>query len=408
MKMRRAGAYPLTARRPVRAAELQCRSPRGRCRAANKLPADVEFGRWSDGRRDTDGRNRRGGGLTKRHAYVIRSQFRQHEPQAGAVLLGCEHIDHMPNIIMAVGGLIMRVIVTPENMLKAGGLQVAMQRGWQPKGQQQQTDQRAKAERHVANQNLKQNAVKPRAGVGALRFPDGKAFACGSAAGWGGAMSDASVPMNLPLVREYFPELADDTVAQLGRLASAVRVWNERINLISRKDADNIEEHHVLHALTMTKVLRPAAGATFADLGTGGGFPGLVLAIVFPACRFTLVDSVGKKIGAVTAMADELGLKNVRGLAVRAETIREKFDYVTGRAVTALPAFLGWAGPLLRSGQAGEPDNGVLYFKGTLWREELAGLVQPAAVWPLDAWVPRSFFAEKFLLHFRAPIAGGG
>ncbi len=219
-------------------------------------------------------------------------------------------------------------------------------------------------------------------------------------------MAELHEPMNLPLVREFFPELAEDTLGQLGRLGAGVRAWNERINLISRKDAENIEEHHLLHALTMTKVLRPAVGAAFADIGTGGGFPGLVLAIVYPECRFTLVDSVGKKIVAVTAMADELGLKNVRGLAVRAETIREKFDYVTGRAVTALPAFLGWAGPLLKPGRAGQPDNGVLYFKGTLWRDELAGgAVQPASVWPLDAWVPRPFFAEKFLLHFRAPIA---
>lgn len=220
-------------------------------------------------------------------------------------------------------------------------------------------------------------------------------------------MNDAITPLDLPLVREYFPELPEETVVRLGKLGACVRSWNERINLISRKDAENIEEHHVLHALTMTKVLRPAKGAAFADLGTGGGFPGLVLATVFPECRFTLVDSVGKKIGAVTAMADELGLRNVRGLPVRAETIREKFDYVTGRAVTALPAFIGWARPLLRPGKAGAPDNGLLYFKGTLWREELAGgAVQPAQVWPLDAWVPRPFFAEKFLLHFRAPIAG--
>lgn len=213
--------------------------------------------------------------------------------------------------------------------------------------------------------------------------------------------------MDLPLVREYFPELPPATVTHLGRLGACVRTWNERINLISRKDAENLEEHHLLHALTMTKVLRPAAGATFADLGTGGGFPGLVLAIVYPECRFTLVDSVAKKIRAVEAMAAELGLANVRGLPVRAETIREKFDYVTGRAVTALPAFLGWARPLLRPGAKGEPANGLLYFKGTLWREELVcGAVQPASVWPLDAWVPRPFFAEKFLLHFPAPIGG--
>jgi 16S rRNA (guanine527-N7)-methyltransferase len=212
--------------------------------------------------------------------------------------------------------------------------------------------------------------------------------------------------MDLPLVRQYFPELPEATIVQLGRLGGLVKSWNERLNLISRKDAENLEERHLLHSLTMTKVLRPAGGAKFADIGTGGGFPGLALAIVYPECEFALIDSVVKKITAVDAMVRELGLSNVRGLPVRAESIQEKFDYVTGRAVTALPAFLGWARPLLRPGNAGSPTNGVLYFKGTLWREELAGsALQPATVWPLDAWVPREFFTEKFLLHFKAPIA---
>ncbi|MCF7689542.1 MAG: 16S rRNA (guanine(527)-N(7))-methyltransferase RsmG [Cephaloticoccus sp.] len=214
--------------------------------------------------------------------------------------------------------------------------------------------------------------------------------------------------MELPLVRECFPELPEATIGQLGRLAGLVKTWNERLNLISRKDAENLEERHLLHSLCMTKVLRPAAGAKFADIGTGGGFPGLALAIVYPDCEFALIDSVVKKIKAVDAMAEELGLTNVRGLPVRAESIKEQFDFVTGRAVTALPAFLGWARPLLRPGNAGAPANGVLYFKGTLWREELTGdKVQPTEVWPLDTWVPREFFAGKFLLHFKAPIARG-
>ena len=220
-------------------------------------------------------------------------------------------------------------------------------------------------------------------------------------------MDQTSFPMELPLVREYFPELPEATVVQLGRLAGLVKLWNERLNLISRKDAENLEERHLLHSLTMTKVLRPTAGAKFADIGTGGGFPGLALAIVYPECRFALIDSVVKKIKAVDAMIEELGLTNVRGLPVRAESINEKFDFVTGRAVAALPTFLSWARPLLQPGSAGSPGSGVLYFKGTLWREELAeSKVQPTEVWPLDQWVPRAYFTEKFLLHFKVPIAG--
>jgi len=225
------------------------------------------------------------------------------------------------------------------------------------------------------------------------------------------------LPTDLPFVREFFPELDDGVVGQLVELARLVLNWNTRINLISRKDAAHIEEHHILHALTLTKVLRPspvlagegssAPSVSFADLGTGGGFPGLVLAICYPQCRFTLVDSVGKKIAAVSEIARELGLKNVEARAQRAETISQKFDYVTGRAVTALPTFLGWARPLLKKNSRARAEaelsanGGVYYFKGTLWREELAGgPLQPTSVWPLDEWISRPFFAEKFLLYF--------
>jgi len=221
-------------------------------------------------------------------------------------------------------------------------------------------------------------------------------------------------PTDLPLVREFFPELGEAVVEQLVELARCILDWNTRLNLISRRDAAHIEEHHILHALTLTKVLRlpptPEGGvsAHFADLGTGGGFPGLVLAICYPQCQFTLIDSVGKKIAAVGEIAHELGLQNVEARALRAETVSQKFDYVTGRAVTALPTFLGWARPLLRktasaraSTADAEPNSGVYYFKGTLWREELAGSpLQPTSVWSLAEWIPRPFFAEKFLLHF--------
>jgi len=227
------------------------------------------------------------------------------------------------------------------------------------------------------------------------------------------AAPSTPAPTDLPLVREFFPELDVDVVVKLIQLAGLILDWNTRLNLISRKDAAHIEEHHILHALTLTKVLRPppaplgGVSAHFADLGTGGGFPGLVLAICYPQCQFTLVDSVGKKIAAVDEIARELGLQNVESRAQRAETITHKFDYVTGRAVTALPTFLGWARPLLRKTASApiladaERNSGIYYFKGTLWREELAGSrMQPASVWPLGKWIARPFFAEKFLLHF--------
>jgi len=126
---------------------------------------------------------------------------------------------------------------------------------------------------------------------------------------------------------------------------------------------------------------------------------------VFPEAKFTLVDSIAKKGRAVDDMAAALELRNVRVIVARAEKLRDRFDYVLGRAVTNLPEFLRWSAPLLRTGEKGSLANGVLYFKGTLWREELAGTkTQPAAVWDLHEVAPREYFAEKFLLHFAAPL----
>lgn len=220
-------------------------------------------------------------------------------------------------------------------------------------------------------------------------------------------MPDLPPPDPLPLVRELLPELPDEILAQLGRLAALVRGWNERVNLVSRKDVEQLEEHHLVHSLTAARVLRPAAGARLVDLGTGGGFPGLPLAIVFPEAEFTLVDSIAKKARAVTDIAAALGLANVRVLTERAEKVRARFDFVLGRAVAPLPEFLRWAAPRVREGTAGAPANGVFYFKGTLWREELAGSpCQPTTVWPLHDFAPRPFFEGKFLLHFAAPLPG--
>jgi 16S rRNA (guanine527-N7)-methyltransferase len=219
-------------------------------------------------------------------------------------------------------------------------------------------------------------------------------------------------PPTLPLVRQHLPGLDESHLEKLAQLAALVRDWNARVNLVSRKDVDHLEEHHLLHSLLVTRVLQPAAGASLVDLGTGGGFPGLPLAIVFPQCRFTLFDSVAKKGRAVADMAAALGLTNARVIIERAEKVRDRFDFVLGRAVAALPEFLGWALPRLRSGAAGAPGNGVLYFKGTLWREELADAgpqSQPASVWDLHEFAPTPYFEGKFLLHFPAPagIAGG-
>lgn len=218
-------------------------------------------------------------------------------------------------------------------------------------------------------------------------------------------MPDRPTPDPLPLVRQHFAELSAEQLAQLGRLTALVRAQNERVNLVSRKDVEHLEEHHLLHCLTLTRVLKLAAGARVADVGTGGGFPGLPLAVLYPQARFTLVDSVAKKGRAVFEVAEALGLENVHVITERAEKLRERFDYILGRAVASLPEFIGWTAGLLHPGRKGEPANGILYFKGTLWKEELAAhALRPGSVWDLHEFVPRPYFEEKFLLHFPAPV----
>jgi 16S rRNA (guanine527-N7)-methyltransferase len=185
----------------------------------------------------------------------------------------------------------------------------------------------------------------------------------------------------------------------LGSLATLVRSWNDRVNLVSRKDAEHIEEHHIVMSLLMTKVWPAAGVAEVLDLGTGGGFPGIPLAICFPNVRFTLLDSIAKKARAVQDVVTALRLPNVTVVTSRAENVRQSFDLVVGRAVTALPQFLRWAGPLLK------PGGGVLYFKGTRWSEELEGSqVRPHKVHDLKQLTQLDYFDGKFILHFLAPI----
>lgn len=218
-------------------------------------------------------------------------------------------------------------------------------------------------------------------------------------------MLDEPVPDALPQVQQYFPALSAEQMAQLGRLTALVRHWNDRVNLISRRDIAQLELHHLLHSLAIARVWKAAPGAAVVDVGTGGGFPGLPLAIAYPDCHFTLVDSVAKKTRAVAAMVDALRLTNVRVITGRAENLPGKFDYALGRAVTALPSFLNWVAHLLRPGAAGDPANGVFYFKGTLYESELSDTPhQPTCVWPLRLIFDDPHFAEKFLLHFTAPL----
>ena len=178
--------------------------------------------------------------------------------------------------------------------------------------------------------------------------------------------------------------------------------WNAKINVVSRKDTDCLYEHHILHSLAIAEYMRLSGrsldGAEVLDLGTGGGFPGIPLAMVFPQARFTLCDSIGKKVKVAQAVSDGLGLQNVTCVNARAESLPQTFDWVVSRAVTSLENFYPWV--------RGKFSKGILYLKGGDVNEEVSALVRrcgvkPSAVrvWPVREWLKDEYFAEKFVIE---------
>jgi len=176
---------------------------------------------------------------------------------------------------------------------------------------------------------------------------------------------------DLVLIQTFFPEIETEKTEKLIQFAALIKDWNERLNLVSRKEVDKIVPNHILPSLAIAKVCSFIDGSSVMDLGTGGGFPGIPLAICFPKTQFLLVDSIGKKIHAVQAMADELGLDNVKTLHGRGEAVKMKFDFVIGRAVTELPRFLEWIRSKIKPGKKSKLPNGVLYLKGGDLSEEI-------------------------------------
>lgn len=209
------------------------------------------------------------------------------------------------------------------------------------------------------------------------------------------------------LILKYFPGLTAAQKEQLEALRDVYTLWNEQINVISRKDLDHFYERHVLHALAIAKAMPFKDGSKILDVGTGGGFPGIPLAILFPACDFHLVDSIGKKIKVVKEVAEALKLTNVEATHDRAENIRGQYDFVVSRAVTAMPAFLGWLKGKFRTEQQNELSNGVLYLKGGDLSEEMQEVRQQVKYYPISDFYEEAFFETKKVVYVRMTEAGG-
>jgi 16S rRNA (guanine527-N7)-methyltransferase len=170
--------------------------------------------------------------------------------------------------------------------------------------------------------------------------------------------------MTSDLILKYFPDITPAQQEQFARLQELYTFWNNQINVVSRKDIDLLYERHVLHSLGIAKVMPFLPGESVLDVGTGGGFPGIPLAILFPETSFHLVDSIGKKIKVVNEVAAALGLKNVKGTHARAEEIKEKFDFVVSRAVTQLKDFYPWVREKFSKATTNKLASGILYLKG--------------------------------------------
>ncbi len=204
----------------------------------------------------------------------------------------------------------------------------------------------------------------------------------------------------MDIIKKYFPNLTPTQEEQFGRLGDLYRTLNEQVNVISRQDVDNLYERHILHSLGIAKVMQFKPMSEILDVGTGGGFPGIPLAILFPECQFHLVDSIGKKIRVVQEVAQSVGLTNVKAEQKRAEQVTaEAYDFVVSRAVTRLTPFYGWVKTKVHKNQFNDLKNGILYLKGGDLEEELKELGRKTQVYNLSDYFTEEFFETKKVVY---------
>ncbi len=206
---------------------------------------------------------------------------------------------------------------------------------------------------------------------------------------------------NIDIILKYFPKLTENQQSQFEQLGDLYREWNQKINVISRKDIENLYPHHILHSLAIAKKINFKSGSKVLDLGTGGGMPGIPLAILFPHVQFTLVDGTRKKILVVQEIADAIGLKNVNAIHTRAEELKEKFDFVICRAVASMDKLYGWSLKLIGSQHKHGLPNGLITLKGGNVKEEIKLLPGGSytEVWPVTDVFPEDFFEEKVMVY---------
>ncbi len=203
----------------------------------------------------------------------------------------------------------------------------------------------------------------------------------------------------------YFPDLTAHQISQFELLSTLYKDWNLKINVVSRKDIDEIYLRHVLHSLAIAKVQPFLPGSSVLDVGTGGGFPGIPLAILFPEVQFHLVDSIGKKIKVVQQVADGLGLKNIKVTNARVETITGQYDFIVSRAVAQMETFVRWVKNRVAKKSNHDLKNGILYLKGGDLTQELA-LFPKAKIYPLSSYYKEVFFDTKTVVHLPLKFKG--
>lgn len=205
----------------------------------------------------------------------------------------------------------------------------------------------------------------------------------------------------MEIIQKYFPELTSEQINQFAQLEELYTFWNAQINVISRKDTENFYTHHVLHSLGIAKVCAFKPGSSILDIGTGGGFPGIPLAILFPETSFVLVDSIGKKIKVVNEVVLALGLTNVTAHHARAEEIKGDFDFIVSRAVTQMPIFLTWVKGKVKKKSAHTLVNGILYLKGGDLSEEMKPVKHLNREFLLSTIYEEAFFETKKVIYVK-------